>query len=244
MARSTHAVFTHDGVRISYDCYSRGIREAVVIICPGFFQSKNTLTFQRLAQALAHDCDVLCLDFRGHGHSGGLYTFSAQEGADLEAVLDFVKARYRRIGVLGFSLGAAIAINTVSDRRHGVQSLIAVSAPFAFEEIEFRFWTPEAIRIGLTGLERGAGCRPGNPLFKKERPIDTIRNCSGVSVLLIHGTNDPIVHPRHSRKLYEVAPEPKRLEIMEDGSHGEGLYRQDPTRFLAVVQAWLEVTCP
>jgi len=242
MERLTHRVFTDDGIAIIFDLYRQADHGALVIICPGFFQSKDTATFQRLADALAHDRDILCMDFRGHGHSSGLYTFSTREGADLEAVLDWAKARYQRLGVIGFSLGAAIALNALSRDNDKIRSLVAVSAPCAFEEIEFKWWTPQAIRTGLQGLEPGAGCRLGNLFLKKARPIDSIRQLFGVSILLIHGTNDPIVHPRHSRKLYEAAPERKRLELIEGGGHAGELYRRNPTRFLAIVQPWLEAT--
>ena len=157
--RSSFQVSAVDNVRISFDLYRKPGRDAVVIICPGFFQSKETPTFQRLSQALAKECDAICMDFRGHGKSGGLFTFSAWESADLEAVLDWAEKRYRRIGILGFSLGAATTINLASHRKD-ITTLIAVSAPSAFEDIEFQFWTPEAIKTGIAGLEPGAGCRP------------------------------------------------------------------------------------
>ncbi|MBI3616578.1 MAG: alpha/beta fold hydrolase, partial [Candidatus Omnitrophica bacterium] len=125
--RSSHAVVTEDGVRISFDLYHRVGRQAVVIICPGFFQTKEAAIFQRLAHDLAKDQDVLCMDFRGHGRSGGFYTFSAREGADLEAVLEWARGRYSEISILGFSLGGAIAINTAARFPDSIHSLIAVS---------------------------------------------------------------------------------------------------------------------
>jgi len=240
--RLIQSVITTDRVTISVALYRTRVHDAVLVVCPGFFQSKETPTFQRMSQELANGRDVLVMDFRGHGRSSGLYTFSTREGADLEAVLDWAKARYQRLGVIGFSLGAAIALNALSRDNDKVRSLVAVSAPCAFEEIEFKWWTPQAIRTGLQGLEPGAGCRLGNLFLKKARPIDSIRQLFGVSILLIHGTNDPIVHPRHSRKLYEAAPERKRLELIEGGGHAGELYRRNPTRFLAIVQPWLQAT--
>jgi len=239
---ATHTVTAQDGVTISCDAYQGEGRDTALVICPGFFQSKETATFQRMSRALAVHWDVLAMDFRGHGRSGGLYTFSALERADLEAVLRWVQGRYRGVGILSFSLGAAIAINTVS-RHHGVvQSLIAVSAPSAFEDIEFKFWTPEAMRTGLTGLEPGAGCRPSNPLMKKDRPLDTVRHLGNTPLLFIHGTHDVIVDVQHSHRLHAAAAEPKRLEIIEGGSHAEALFRDDPTRFLSLVETWVAKT--
>ena len=238
MSYLTQALQTVDGVSVSLDGYGTGGHGTAVIICPGFFQSKDTATFQRMSRALADRCDVLAMDFRGHGKSSGLYTFSAREGADLEAVLAFARARYRRIGILGFSLGAAIAINTISRHPDQVQSLIVVSAPSTFEEIEFKWWTPEAMRTGMDGLEAGAGCRPGNPLLKKERPIEHVHELAPIPVLFVHGTRDVIVGAQHSHRLFAAASEPKRLEIIEGGSHAEALFRDDPQQFSDLVNGW------
>lgn len=242
--RTSHAIKTTDGVTVSVDVYGHGAREAAVIICPGFFQSKDTATFQRMSRALAQDYDVLAMDFRGHGRSSGRFTFSAQERADLDAVLAFTQQRYPRIGIIGFSLGAATSIHVVSGNPAQVKTLIAVSPPSSFDDIEFKFWTPEAMRTGLKGMEAGAGCRPGNPLLKKARPIDTIRHIRDVPIYIIHGTKDVIIDVAHSRRLYPVAPEPKRLDIIEGGSHAEALFRDDPQGFLARVTTWLQQTLP
>lgn len=242
MEHPTQAVVTSDGVRISLDWYGQGAHPTAVVICPGFFQSKDTVTFRRMSESLAQTHDVVAMDFRGHGRSSGVCTFSASERHDLEAVLQWAQRRYHHLGVLGFSLGAATAINTVSRHPEKVTTVIAVSAPAAFEDIELQFWTPEAMRIGIQGLEPGAGCRPGNPLLKKERPLETIRHVAPIPVLFIHGTNDVIVGIEHSRRLYAAASEPKRFDIVPNGRHAEALFRDDPEHFLGLVRAWFSQT--
>ena len=238
MDRTTHTIRVTPAVRIAFDLYRTPERDAVLVICHGFFQSREAAAFRGLSGALAEHQDVICMDFRGHGASSGLFTFSAEEGADLSAVLDWARTRYRRIQVMGFSLGGAIAINTISQHRDGVEGLIAVSAPAAFEDIEFQFWTPEAIQTGLKGLGPGVGCRPGSPFLKKQRPEDRIVRLVGLPLLFIHGTKDVIVGVRHSRRLFDAAKEPKRLEIVEGGSHAEALFRDDPDGFLGLVVPW------
>ena len=238
MNRTTHTVTTQDGETVSLDLYGNGTKETVVIICHGFFKSKETPTFQRLSQTLAVGRDVIALDFRGHGRSTGAFTFSAHEQADLEAVLQWARGRYAQIALMGFSLGGAVAINTASRQPELVKNLVAVSAPSDFNDIEFQFWTPEAIRTGVRGLERGSGCRPGNVFLKKERPLQNITKLAPIPKLFIHGTKDVIVGVGHSRRLYEASAQPKRLEIIEGGSHAEALFRDDPDRFLGLVLPW------
>lgn len=100
------------------------------------------------------------------------------------------------------------------------------------------------MRTGLDGLEPGAGCRPGSLWLKKERPLDHIARLSPMPVLFVHGTRDAIVGVEHSRRLYAAASEPKRLEIIEGGSHAEALFRDDPEGFMRVVSEWLSATLP
>jgi pimeloyl-ACP methyl ester carboxylesterase len=230
-----------DGVRIAWTLEARPGRGHVVIVCPGFFKSKDTPTFEGMRRALAADTDILTMDFRGHGRSEGAYTFSSRERADLEAVLSLAQARYARIGVLGFSMGAAIAINTISRQPGGVCSLISVGGPSSFDEIEFRWWTSQAIRNGLEGLERGAGFRPGPVWLAKERPIDRIADCR-VPILIVHGDQDQIVGVEHARRLYPAAGMPKALQIVPGGSHAEALFRRDPDGFLGLIRPWLKST--
>lgn len=238
MERLPQTLITRDGVRVSLDWYRQGDRDAALVICPGFFQSKETPTFQQMSRTLAARFDVLAMDFRGHGRSSGRYTFSAKEGADLDAVLDWASRRYPHLGILGFSLGAAIVINTVSHHPDGIRALTMISAPCAFEEIQIKWWTPEAMRTGLQGLEPGAGCRPGRVTMSKARPLDTIRHLSSMPMLFVHGTRDAIVSVAHSERLFQAALGPKRLELIEGGGHAEALFRDDPERFSRLVSDW------
>lgn len=243
-ASADETVVSQDGVRVALTQYHQAGRQAALIICPGFFKSKDTPTFRRMSQALAESYDVIAMDFRGHGRSGGLYTFSAREQADLSAVLAWGRARYAHLAVMGFSMGGAIAINTVSREPQQVSSLITVSAPAAFREVEFKWWTPEAIRTGIQGLEPGAGCRPGSLWLPKPRAIDQVAGLSPVPVCIIHGTRDVIVGVGHGRRLHAAAGEPKRLEIIERGRHAESLFRDDRDLFLGLVRSWLAQTLP
>lgn len=237
LTRTTDQVTTRDGVQIAFDLYQRPGRDTVLIICPGFFQSKNTPTFRNLTRALAEQRDVVCLDFRGQGDSSGLYTFSAKEGADLKAVLTWAHRRYRHVALVGFSLGAATAIE-VAGQDAGVEQVIAVSAPSDFKDIEFQVWKPRAIAAGIKAMEPGVGCRPGNPWLTKPRPMDRVHQVK-VPILFVHGTADDTTFARHSERLFAVANEPKQL-IFIPGGHAEALYRQDPAGFIALLEDWLQ----
>ena len=233
-------VETSDGVKISIRHTPRG-GERVVIVAPGFFQSKETRTFRRIHDALGAAFDVISMDFRGHGKSGGRYTFSARETEDLKVVVDYARERYGKVGVLGFSFGGSIAVLEAA-RYRNVDSLVCVGSPMAPAEIEFEWWRPVAIRDGVRGLERGAGARIGSPFLKKASAIDVVSSLGPIPVLFIHGSRDATVKPRHSRGLYERARGTRSLRIFQGASHAQEIFRKFPEGFLGCVRDWFEGT--
>jgi len=217
-------------------------REKVIIIAPGFFTSKDTKTYRGIEKDLSRSFDVISMDFRGHGKSQGFYTYSANEKEDLKAVVDYAKSYgYKKIGVLGFSYGGAIAMVQTAEYKN-IDSLVCVGSPMASEEIEFKWWTPEAFKLGILKFEWGNGVRPGNPFLKKVRSIDIVKFISPTPIFFIHGTGDPTVDQRHSQMLYEAANELKAIKLFENGSHAEEIYRRYPVDFVHVILSWFNST--
>ena len=229
-------VQTTSGLRISIH-HLKSEKDKVIIIAPGFFQSKLTPTFERIANDLEKNFDVISMDFRGHGQSQGFYTFSALEKEDLKAVVDYAKEHYKRVGVLGFSYGGSITIIEQAEFKN-IDSIVCVSSPMASDKVEFKWWTIDAIKLGLKGLEPGAGVRPGKPFLQKTKALDVVSLVSPTPIYFIHGTHDPTVSAKHSESLYERAQEPKKIKIFERGSHAEEIYRQTPDRFIEEVRSW------
>src|SRR5690348_4090120 len=95
----SQSVLTEDRVRIAFDVYAQG-HQKVIVLAHGFYNSKQALLFKEMASMLSDSYDVIVLDFRGHGQSQGLFTWTAKEPMDLNAVLDFAKTKYQRIGVV------------------------------------------------------------------------------------------------------------------------------------------------
>ncbi len=232
-------VVNRSGIRISIGRRAAG-RGRAVIVAPGFFTSFETKTFRRMISDLSKSFDVIGMDFRGHGRSGGAYTFSARESEDLKAVVDFARGRYSKVGVLGFSYGGAIAILEAAEHRN-VDSLACAGSPMAPEEIEFHWWKPEAFRLGVVKFEWGNGVRPGNPFLPKKRAIDALASLES-PIFFLHGDIDPTVGARHSRLMHEAARGRKKLKIFENGSHAEDLYRKYPAEFISEITRWFVET--
>ncbi len=239
----SHRLKTTDGQVISCDHYQNG-HDKVVIIAHGFFNSKSAHLLKELGQALGDEYDVIIMDFRGHGKSEGLFYWTSKEFLDLQAVLEYSGKHYQKIGVIGFSLGAATSIITAA-KSEAITSLIAVSAPTEFRKIEYHFWDLDVeneLIYGLVGKGGiGKGVRPGPFWLKKDRPIDCAQKIK-CPVLYIHGDKDWLIKPRHSQKLYDKTQSEKHLAIIKNGPHAEYLIRKNKVETVTLVKDWFGKT--
>lgn len=235
---------TSDNQRIEAVHHEQGFKK-VVILAHGFFNAKDAYLFRMIAQALASYYDVVAFDFRGHGKSSGLFTWTAKECADLRCVIDYVKTcGYESIGLMGFSLGAAISLLETA-RNPDVKSLIAVSAPYDFWKIDYQFWKPamlDDLKLNLGHKARGKGVRPGHPWEPKIAPIDVVERISPRPVLFLHGAQDWLINVRHSQELYNKAKEPKKIVILEKCGHAETMFDQQPDQFMQPCLEWFDNT--
>lgn len=237
-------VCTSDNITIAYDHYQNGF-DSVIIVCPGFYNSKENRWMKKTVELLSAAHDVIIFDMRGHGASGGTFTWSSREDADVTAVIDYAKSKgYKHIGILAYSLGAAAAINAVAER-DSVESMVIISCPYRFDKIDYRFWEPGMFSDLFDNIAcgwHGKGARPGNPLLAKERPIDSIGRIKDASMLFIHGDRDWIVKSRHSQKLYDAAPGPKKIEIIKGGLHAERLVQGHYEQMKQLILDWFSQT--
>lgn len=168
-----------------------------VVLCPGH---NGSMDADVVAAPWLHAAgfNVLMFDWRGHGRSeGARVSMGALERLDLLAAVAFVRARgAARVGVLGFSMGGAVALSTAA----GCPDIHAVCSDGGFARVA------TAVANGLR--ERGlpdplpaifgpiivfaAGLQLGIDL----RQADPIRWVDGIAsrpVLFIHGERDPFV---------------------------------------------------
>ncbi|MBU1122768.1 MAG: alpha/beta fold hydrolase [Candidatus Omnitrophota bacterium] len=234
---------TSDGKKISLKHYKTG-HSKVLVLAHGFFNSKDTYFFTKMSRMFSKKYDVISFDFRGHGKSEGLFSWTAYEEKDLAAVIAYAKEKeYKKIGVIGFSLGGAITIIETSQNKD-IDSIIIVSAPYDFWKIDYHFWEEEMINdlklnIGIKG--EGKGVRPGNPFLQKTRPIDVIDKVK-VPVFFVHGGKDWLIKPEHSRKLFDRANNPKSMHIVQDAGHSEKIFDGYPSEFEKLCVDWFDKT--
>lgn len=231
---------TRDGQRISAVHYDHGHKK-VVVLAHGFFNNKDVHLFKELARKIGESYDVIAFDFRGHGKSSGLFSWTSRESADIRAVIEYAQGfRYEAVGLIGFSLGAAISLIEAS-RNPAVKTVISVAGPYSFWQINFHFWEPgmlDDLRLNLGYKGRGKCIRPGNIFERKTIPLSIVDKISPRPVLFVHGADDWLIKPSHSQKLYERAGAPKAIKIIPHGGHAELLFDEFPDLFMATCLDW------
>jgi pimeloyl-ACP methyl ester carboxylesterase len=176
-----------------------------------------------LAAFAAHG-GVSAADFRGHGRSGGRSSVGRDEVLDLDAVVRWTRARgYHPVTVVGFSMGAAVALRHAATGSAPGDAVVSVSSPSrwyvresaAMRRVQWLLESPLGPAVG-----RALGVRLGGPWF--DLPASPVQAIGQITrpVLLVHGTADDYFTPSHARVLQAAALDAE-LWIESGMGHGE-----------------------
>jgi uncharacterized protein len=217
-----------DGVPISgwFFASRRPHPAAAILLCHGVWTGRReclplALRFHQAGY------NVLCFDFRAHGLSGGRFTsVGLHETFDVIGAVEHLAQRpevdAERIGVIGFSMGAAATIQAAA-RCPRIAAVVADSAYASFLD---------AARHSFHQVTR----LPHSPLApiamrwakwivhvdaSQMRPIDVIGRLAPRPILITHGGDDEIVPIQHAYTLFKAADEPKELWIVPGARHVE-----------------------
>lgn len=187
---------------------------------------------------------MLFFEMRNHGESDGDSTsMGYHELKDAQAAFAFLAAQPDVnpdfIAIYGHSMGAATSIRTMA-RIEQARALV-VDAPYADfadlvgDALYIRTGLPSFPLADITIAMTGA---LANADMWAIRPIDDIASIAPRPILILHGTDDPLVPLEHARTLYDIAGEPKQLVIVEGGAHGN-LDEVEPSIYPDVVLPFL-----
>jgi uncharacterized protein len=225
---------TADGVTI-WGWWLSGRTDRVVVGLTGRSGTKSDLlgVGTYLAKAGFH---VLLIDFRGRGQSQSApLSLGSREALDAAAAMDYAAARIpgAKIGVIGFSLGAAVAVMAAAaDAR--VLSLV-IDSPFAKSEtmmrIGMRRFFPVTRALFIPALARMwtmilYGFDPGGIDIPACARNSLVRR----SLVIVSG-RDSVIPPAQQRSVYEALPHPKELWEVPDADHC-GAYFADRQRYV------------
>jgi len=216
---------TTDGLKLAA-WYWPSRNGAAVILLHGYKQIRSEML--PIAAMLArHGYGVMLPAMRGHGESDGeLVTFGYYETRDMEAAFQYLLAQPEvardRIGILGNSMGGAIAILYAS-QTPAIKAVVAQSPYTTIDEMVAANvkrtvnlppfpMTPMIVFF----VERKAGFP-----VKEFAPIDHIAKISPRPVFIMTGGKDTWVNPNGGRQLYAAAGEPRELWFDPDLGHLE-----------------------
>lgn len=195
-----------------------------VITLHGLESSKDSGKWPTIASGL-YDEGYACLrfNFRGCGEgsekSGGDFEDVSLTGRikDYRSALQFLqdtsKVDIRRLGVIGSSFGGIVAVAAQDER---IKAMVTLSTPYKMPPFE----KPQILKEIDKHYELLSGRRFRKRFYEDIRKYDLLETIkSAPPILIIHGSLDKVVPTEHAQKLYEAAPEPKRLEIVEGADH-------------------------
>lgn len=220
---------TADGVRIdAAHTPSRGARDLGIVLAHGFTGSWRERATRRIAHVLSEYAGVIGLDFRGHGRSGGHSTVGDREILDIDVAVRHARViGYRRVAVVGFSLGGAIAVRHAG-LSGGVDAVVSVSAPARWYYRGTRpmrqvHWVIErplgrfVVRVAKRTRIANGGQWTRIPM----PPHEAAALISPTPLLVVHGDADTFFPLDHAYQLYESAGEPKELWVERGYGHAE-----------------------
>ncbi len=205
--------------------FFRGNRPALIILMSGYGDTQDQML--PIAEFLHHaGFGVLTYDSRGRAPSGGAYvTLGVLEQRDLISIVDSATERddmnAKRIGVLGISMGASVAILAAAkDKRisavvddSGFSDAPRVIAASFEHFVHLPAFPFAPITIVIADLRAGID-------VTGVRPVDVIGEISPRPLLVIHETGDAVVPADNSLRNYAAARSPKELWLVPGNQHG------------------------
>lgn len=213
-----------------------------LLVCPGYRTSKtDTLGMAHFLWKAGHN--VLPFEYYGHGAEVGTpVTLGYREMEDFMGAVEYAKqcAPSTRLGVVAYSMGAAIAI-MCSAHTPEIEAIVADSA-FATHASVVDYGVRRALHMPSAPFAWLAdyllGWRAGYH-FRQVEPLRDIALIAPRPILIIHGGKDTIVDPHDAPLLHAAAQEPKELWIVPEVDHC-GAYFADRPLYVKKVVGFFE----
>ena len=235
---------SHDGIRLAARYYHFYDDAPVQIQFHGYRSCALTDMCGGTLLAKKNGCNVLLVDQRAHGKSGGhTITFGIEERYDCLDWTNYVLKRFgsgTKIILLGLSMGAATVL--MASELPLPQNVVGIIADCPYTS------PGEIIRSVCSSVKLPGGLLYpiialsallyGKMRIWRGNTVRAVAN-SDLPILLFHGEDDRFVPCRMSKQIYSVKPDQVRLVTIPDAGHGL-CYMLDPKRYEAEVQAYLK----
>ncbi|PIY95684.1 MAG: hypothetical protein COY66_06165 [Candidatus Kerfeldbacteria bacterium CG_4_10_14_0_8_um_filter_42_10] len=233
---------TEDGLNLKgWFVPSKTSPAGTIIVLHGYPAEKGDVLTWAL---FLHDrYNLLFFDFRYFGESEGSYTtIGWKEQKDLQAAVSYLKTRSdvdpQKIGVMGFSLGGAVAIMGAGNIPE-VKAVVADSPYATLDDLADMLFR----RFSILKKPLIWSAKQWSKLFLKfdfsqVSPLAAARN-SATPLLLIHGDQDRQIPLEQSKKIFEAAKGPVELWQVNGADHG-GAYFQNKEIYESKVLGFFE----
>lgn len=220
-------ITANDGIQLYGLFISNGNSSKTVIMLHGVtFTHAGSIKYMNMF--LSRGFNILLLDHRAHGLSGGSYiTFGFREKYDISSSIDWLKNRFGKdctIGIHGESMGAAIALQSAAVD-HRVEFVIADSSfsdlrQLLIYQIGKKFHLPSFPFISAASLMMRLRC---GMILKQVSPVNSVRTIQ-CPVLFIHGGADDFILPSMALELFEAKQGEKEIYIAEGSIHADNFW--------------------
>lgn len=234
----------HDGTGLVgwYIPAARPTKQAILLL-HGHTSNKDR-ALAKYGAWLHDDYNVFVYDSRFHGKSAGtLTTLGWHERRDAAIALDRVRTLGNtQVGVMGESMGGAVAIGLAADR----PEVVGVWADAAFDTLH----DAVAPRAGLRGYPMPdyvawsvvrAACLRARQNLPKADPIHAVALLAPRPLYLVHGEADDETTPVNSEKLFARARAPRTLWMVPGAKHARS-YEVAPEAYRSRLQAFWRQT--
>lgn len=208
-----------------------------IVILPGWATTRHGFAIASLAQWLAPRFDVLALDPRGTGDSGGSLSPDLKGRYDVLAAIAFLSSHGdSAIGVLAereAALPTLAALGAAQNLRSVV--LAAPGARWGEAPLPGSWLMDPSHLLGRLYWRLGAGVRIAGG--RGPETADLLARRSGVPILLVGSREDP---RGILRQLHMIAPEPRSLRLFN--LPGTPLAWGDYQAYYQTVSQWFDLT--
>jgi fermentation-respiration switch protein FrsA (DUF1100 family) len=177
---------------------------------------------RRIEQLRRFGFSVFAIDYRGFGKSDGDLPSEQMCYEDASAGWAWLAKQQpdaARRFIYGHSLGGAVAIDLAA-KLAANQGNMGPQARGLIVESSFTSLPDVAAELSFSWL-------PTSLILSQK--FDSIEKIKAVNipVLVVHGAGDRLIPARFSQALYQAAPNPKKLLLIENGSHNNSMWIGD-----------------
>jgi len=234
---------SRDGVRLRGWWIPAPAPCGVAVLCHGYLMNRcEPLPIARQLWQAGFHC--LVFDFRASGKSEGRFcTIGDLERLDVLGAIDFVESLAPSLPVVayGASMGAVAAVLAAAEDER-IRAVVADSG-YAKLSDAITDWWRGSLGAGVAFLllpSRWIGMVITRRSPYRVAPEEQIGKLAPRPVLIVHGTHDYLITPRHAERLYHAAGEPRMLWWAEGSEHGQARFDHPDTFYPLLINFFLK----